>query len=99
MSTSTMVSAAPATASTQTITVSSIAPGSIEFITARLEHEGGSVEVFEFPNRGVTEIGFSHPSDPEQLRTCQSIVAEWCAANFPGVPVMSNVPGRHRRRS
>jgi len=89
---------APAAAATQTITVTSIAAGSIEFITARLEHEGGSVEIFEFPNRGVTEIGFSHPSDPEQLRKCHSIVAEWCAANFPGTPVMSNVAGRHRRR-
>ena len=89
---------APETASTQTITVGAIAAGALEFITARLEHEGGSVQVWEFPNRGVTEIGFSHPSDGKRLQKCQSIVAEWCAANFPGVPVMSNVPGRHRRR-
>ena len=89
---------AAASASTQTITVSSIAAGALEFITARLEHEGGSVQVWEFPNRGVTEIGFSHPSDAKSLHKCQSIVAEWCAANFPGVPVMSNVPGRHRAR-
>ena len=91
--------AAVATASTQTITVSAIAAGALEFITARLQHEGGSVQVWEFPSRGVTEIGFSHPSDDtRRLQKCQSIVAEWCAANFPGVPVMSNVPGRHRRR-
>jgi hypothetical protein len=88
---------APA-ASTQTVTVSAIAAGALEFITARLEREGGSVQVWEFPTRGVTEIGFSHPSDSKQLKRCQSIVAEWCAANFPGVPVMTNVPGRHRRR-
>jgi hypothetical protein len=90
---------APAATSTQTITVTSIAAGALEFITARLEHEGGSVQVWEFPNRGVTEIGFSLPSDePKQLHKCQSIVAEWCAANFPDVPVMSNVVGRHRAR-
>jgi hypothetical protein len=86
-------------ASTQTVTVGAIAAGALEFITARLEHEGGSVQVWEFPTRGVTEIGFSHPSDDDdRLQKCQSIVAEWCAANFPGVQVMSNVPGRHRRR-
>jgi hypothetical protein len=47
----------------------------------------------------VTEIGFSHPSDAARLQKCQSIVSEWCDANFPGVPLMSNVAGRHRRRS
>jgi hypothetical protein len=98
MTTIATATAAASTASTQTITVSSIATGALEFITARLEREGGSVQVWEFPNRGVTEIGFAHPSDLSSQEKCQSIVAEWCAANFPGVPVMSNVPGRHRRR-
>jgi hypothetical protein len=90
--------AAALAASTQTITVGAIAPGALEFITARLEHEGGSVQAWEFSNRGITEIGFTHPSEPKGRQKCQSIVAEWCAANFPGVPLMSNVPGRHRRR-
>ncbi|HSS68933.1 MAG TPA: hypothetical protein VLK34_10310 [Nocardioidaceae bacterium] len=94
MSTTTAPAAA---AATQTIAVTSIAAGALEFITARLEHEGGSVQMWEFPTRGVTEIGFSLPSDPKGLQTCRKIVAEWCAANFPGVPVMSNVQGRHRR--
>lgn len=95
---STTTAAVAAAASTQTITVTAIAAGALEFITARLEHEGGSVQVWEFPSRGVTEIGFSHPSDAKRMQKCQSIVVEWCAANFPGVPLMSNVPGRHRRR-
>jgi hypothetical protein len=90
---------AGAAAATQTITVSSIAAGALEFITARLAREGGSVQVWEFPSRGVTEIGFSHPIDTARLAKCQSIVAEWCGANFPGVSIMSNVPGRHRRLS
>jgi hypothetical protein len=86
-------------AMTQTITVTSIPSGALEFITARIGRHGGSVQVWEFPNRGVTEIGFTHPSDAKRQQTCQSMVAEWCAANFPGVPVLTNVPGRHRRRS
>jgi hypothetical protein len=86
-------------ATTQTITVTKIPSGALEFITARVGRQGGSVQVWEFPNRGVTEIGFTHPSDPKRLQACQLIVAEWCAANFPGVPLLTNVPGRHRRRS
>jgi hypothetical protein len=84
-------------ATTQTITVSDIPPGALEFITARIGRHGGSVQVWEFPSRGVTEIGFTHPNDAKRQQTCQSIVVEWCAANFPGIPILSNVPGRHRR--
>jgi hypothetical protein len=82
----------------QSITVAAIPPGALEFITARLNPHGGSVQVWEFEDRGVTEIGFTHPSDKKELQACSSIVAEWCAANFPGVPVRTDVEGRHRRR-
>jgi hypothetical protein len=85
------------TGSSQTITVSAIPPGALEFITARMSRHGGSVQIWEFADRGMTEVGFTHPKDPKRRETCRSIVGEWCAANFPGVPVLSDVEGRHRR--
>ena len=81
----------------QTIAVSAIPPGALEFITALITRHGGAVRVWEFEDRGVTEIGFLHPSDSEARQSCQAIVAEWCAANFPGTPIRSSVAGKHRR--